>query len=582
MGDALSRVPMFAGLSEEMRAEVVSRGTPVFVRAGSWLLREGDPGHSLYVLIAGRMEVVVEAPDPAVIRVLGRGDVLGELVLLTESPRSASVRAIRDSKLLKLEREDFHGLLESEPVFARSLMRALGEQLRDSRGRSIDTPPIPVSIAIVPLQAGLPTRALAETIVDEIGRWRSVAMFERQPGEEQPRERLASTLDRYERQAEQVVMFAADPGVAAGWTEFCLQQADRVLVLTGERMPSGWTPPDSALAGCDVVYCSPATHSVETVAWHRALAPRVTHLLSLDGRFEAGARRIGRRLTGRAVGVVLSGGGARGLAHVGVLEELVAAGVRIDRVAGTSMGSFIGAQFASDGGPAQIRDRCEEELVLRNPWSDYTIPIVAATRGRKLREMLARVFGARQIQDLQLPYFCVSADLIKSELFVHDRGPVAVAVAASICIPGGAPPLLIEERVLVDGGLFDNLPVETMATFGEGPIIAVDVTAPYSPPMPSVRGRPRVRRLRAAARSAIVGDTAIRPGLHETMFRSIVLGSRDTTEEAKRHADLVINPETSSIALLAFKELDKACELGRQAARAALESSPEFFSGLAS
>jgi predicted acylesterase/phospholipase RssA/CRP-like cAMP-binding protein len=581
VGDALSRVAMFAGLSDEMRAELVSRGTPVFVRAGSWLFREGEPGHSLYVLITGRLEVMVEGPEPAVIRVLGRGDVLGELALLTESPRSASVRAIRDSELLKLEREDFHSLLESEPVFVRALTRSLGEQLRDSRGRSIDTPPIPASIAIVPLHGGLPTRALAEQIVAEIGRWRSVSQFDRPAGPEPPRELLASMLDNHERQAEQVVMVAEQPGVAEPWTEFCLHQADRVLALTSERMPPGWKPLDSTLTGCDVVYCSQATHNVETIAWHEALIPRATHLLSLDGRFQAGARRIGRRLTGRSVGVVLSGGGARGLAHVGVLEELVAAGVQIDRVAGTSMGSFIGAQFASDGGAARIRDRCEEELVLRNPWSDYTIPLVAATRGRRLREMLARVFGARQIQDLQLPYFCVSADLIMSELFVHDRGPVAVGVAASMCIPGGAPPLLMERRVLVDGGLFDNLPVETMSSFGEGPIIAVDVTAQYSPPTPSIGGRPRIRRLRAAARAAIVGDTAIRPGLHETMFRSIVLGSRDTTEEAKRHADLVINPETSSIALLAFKELDRACELGREAARSALESSPEFFSGLA-
>ena len=580
-GEALSRVPMFAGLSDEMRARVLSRGKPVFVRAGDWLFREGEPGDSLYVLVAGRLEVMVEHPEPAVIRLLGRGDVLGELALLTDSPRSASVRAIRDSELLKVERGEFDGLLESEPVFVRSLTRSLGEQLRDSRGRSIEPPPIPVSIAVVPLHGGLPAAEVAERIVEEIARWRSVERFDRPAGAELPREQLAVMLDHHERSAEQVVMVAEEPGVAPAWSEFCLNQADRVLALVGERMPARWRVPDRALEGCDVVYCSPARHSVETAPWHGVLRPRATHLVSLDSRLGEGAGRIGRRLTGRSVGVVLSGGGARGLAHIGVLEELAAAGVEVDRVAGTSMGSFIGAQFASDGGPARLRDRCEEELVRHNPWSDYTIPLVAATRGRRLREMLDRVFGTREIQDLPLAYFCVSADLVKSELFVHDRGPVALGVAASMCIPGGAPPLLLGRSVLVDGGLFDNLPVETMSRFGEGPIIAVDVTAHHSPPVPSSGGRPRIRKLRAALRSVIVGDDALRPGLHETMFRAIVLGSRDTTEEAKRHADLVINPETSSISLLAFKELDRARELGRVAARAALESSPEFFAGLA-
>jgi NTE family protein len=273
--------------------------------------------------------------------------------------------------------------------------------------------------------------------------------------------------------------------------------------------------------------------------------------------------------------VVLSGGGARGLSHIGVLEELVAGGIVIDRVGGCSMGSFIGAQFAAGADADAIRDRCYEELVQRNPWSDYTIPVVAAIRGHKLRDMFDRVFGSAQIQDLERPYFCVSADLATSELVAHDRGPVSHAVAASMCIPGSAPPVVMDGRMLVDGGLFDNLPVETMASFGEGPIIAVDVTAQFSPPTHGSGGRPRSRRLRARVRTAIVGDDAPRPGLRETMTRSIVLGSRDTAEAAKRYADFVINPETSAIGLLAFKELDSARELGRRAAREALESAPD-------
>jgi predicted acylesterase/phospholipase RssA len=136
----------------------------------------------------------------------------------------------------------------------------------------------------------------------------------------------------------------------------------------------------------------------------------------------------------------------------------------------------------------------------------------------------------------------------------------------------------MEGRVLVDGGLFDNLPVETMASFGEGPIIAVDVTAQFRAPTGVRRGRPRARRLRGGVRAAIVGDEQPRPGLRETLFRSVVLGSRDTTEAAKRYADLVITPETSAIGLIAFKELERAREQGRRAARAALESAPDLLS----
>jgi NTE family protein len=574
--DPLGDVPIFATLTDDMRAQLAEQATTLQLKAGDWLFEAGDPGDSLYVVLSGRLEVVMEDPEPTVIRVLGRGDAFGELALLTGSPRSASVRARRDTELLMLVRDDFARLLDHEPGFTRALTTWLGHQLRQSRGLGIETPPVPATIALVPLQLGLPARKLADHLVRELGRWRSVAWLER-PGVDNGDEQEttdAARLDRAERSSGQVVLLADEPDAAGQWTEFCLRQADRVVALVG----SEGIPPRSeipALLGGDVVYCGGSRRNIDTAAWHDAIGPRATHLLPSGSGFDAAARRIARRLAGKSVGVVLSGGGARGLSHIGVLEELVAAGIVIDRVGGCSMGSFIGAQFAAGVDPDAIRDRCYEELVQRNPWSDYTIPVVAAIRGHKLRDMFDRVFGSTQIQDLERPYFCVSADLANSELVAHDRGPVSPAVAASMCIPGSAPPVVMDGRMLVDGGLFDNLPVETMASFGEGPIIAVDVTAQFRAPTRQSGGRPRSRRLRARVRTAIVGDDAPRPGLRETMTRSIVLGSRDTAEAAKRYADFVINPETSAIGLLAFKELDSARELGRQAAREALESAPD-------
>jgi NTE family protein len=578
IGDAMRQVAIFASLTDEMRAQLASRATTVQLRAGTWLFRAGDVGDSLYVVLSGRLDVALESPGPVVIRILARGDAFGELALLTGAPRSASVRARRDCEVLKLAREDFRRLLEHEPDFILALTQTLGEQLRKSRGLTIETPPIPATIAVVPLNPGLPAGELADQLVREIGRWHTVVQLNRadkvDAGDSIASH--ASRLDGCERSADQVVLLADEPGAGRDWTDFCLRQADRVIALTSEWEVPAWLADGADLRGCDIVYCSSERRRINTVRWHQTLLPRATHLLPIDGGFSTATQRIARRLAGRSIGVVLSGGGARGLAHIGVLEELTAAGAVIDRVAGCSMGSFIGAQFAGGAHPNAIGERCREELVQRNPWSDYTIPMVAATRGRKARDMFERVFGSQQVQDLEHPYFCVSADLISSELVVHDHGPVASAVAASMCIPGGAPPVLMDGRALVDGGLFDNLPVETMASFGEGPIIAVDVTAQHSPPTATRTGRPRARRMRAGMRAAIVGDEAPRHGLYETMFRSIVLGSRDTTEAAKRYADLVISPETSSIGLLAFKELDRARSLGRQAARATLEAAPDF------
>ena len=118
--------------------------------AGEWLFREGEEGDALYVIRAGRLEVVAGDGDGSVMRVLGRGAALGELALLTSSPRSASARAARDTDLIAIDRDDFQRLLEEAPEVSLALTRTLGAQLRDSvgvmpqsRGRAGDHRPRP-------------------------------------------------------------------------------------------------------------------------------------------------------------------------------------------------------------------------------------------------------------------------------------------------------------------------------------------------------------------------------------------------------------------------------------------------------
>ncbi len=125
--DPLGAVRIFAGLSEELRGELLGHAERSRLAAGEWVFRAGEPVAAMYVVLSGRLEVLIEQPEELVIRVLDRGAALGELALLTGKPRSASARARRDSELLKLTREAFGELIRSD-AFARELLRALGEQ----------------------------------------------------------------------------------------------------------------------------------------------------------------------------------------------------------------------------------------------------------------------------------------------------------------------------------------------------------------------------------------------------------------------------------------------------------------------
>ena len=169
------------------------------------------------------------------------------------------------------------------------------------------------------------------------------------------------------------------------------------------------------LRGCDLVGWNVAVGSGALDGWTALLDPVESHVVH-ERDLKGGVDRLARRLAGRSVGVVLSGGGARGFSHVGVLEELIAAGIQIDRVAGVSMGAFIGAMFALGMDTDEIDARCYEEWVRRRPLADYTLPRHSLIRGDRAEAMLRRTFGDARIEELDRSFISGTADLRDGEL----------------------------------------------------------------------------------------------------------------------------------------------------------------------
>jgi NTE family protein len=521
------------------------------------------------------------------VRVLGRGDSVGELALLTESPRSASVRARRDSELLLITREHFARLMEQRPEFAAGLTRVLGRQLRDVRHAGLEPDPVPSTITIVGLCANVPVRDVGSYLALHLSQWQSVLGIDDTRArdaangetDDDADAAYARLLDGAERDHQQVVMMAPVPDPADHWTAFSVRAADRLIgVCRGREAPPEGIAGIRRLQGCDLVMTSDGhEQDARLDAWVEALQPRSVRIVPESGGDQGpGIESLARRLAGRSVGLVLSGGGARAFAHVGVLRGLTEAGVEIDRVAGCSGGAWIGAQFALGRSPDEIRTNCFEEFVKRNPLNDYTLPLVALTRSLKGNAMMDRVFGDVRFEELEREFFCVSCDMISSELVVHRRGRLWPAVAASMTLPGYLPPKSIDGRLLLDGGVLNNLPVDVMAATGEGPIIASDVSARYQPPaMRPQRGRrPRTAKLAARLRRWVVGTDALLPGFGETVVRSILLGSIDTAEAAQRYADVVIEPEVAGVGLLEWDRVDDMIDAGRAAAEEALAKLP--------
>ncbi len=499
------------------------------------------------------------------IRELGRGDALGELALLTGSPRSASVRAARRSDLVAISREHFEELLLDSPALSRSLNRVLGEQLRSVRAPVGGVRPRPATVLMIALTDGVPITELAHGLGEALGRHQSVMLLnggEAEIGDSDALAVYGPKLDRAEADHDLVMLDGGSLAAGTPWGAFCLQQADRILAVTAGGPVPAAVAERAELRGCDLVAYDAAPGSGRVAGWADAVVPIETHLVRAGADRAGDLARMARRLSGRSVGVVLSGGGARAFSHIGVLEELLAAGIEIDRVAGVSMGAFVGALFAMGLDPDEIDARCFEEWVQRHPLGDYTVPRHALIRGERARAMLHRTFGEVAIEELARSMICGATELRSGSLVLSRSGPLWEAVGMSICLPIIAPPYVRERELLIDGSLIDNLPVGAMADLGEGPVIAVDVKATFEP------------RAGAGANGARVDAREPRtPSLGETLTRVLLLGSANTSESAARHADLVIKPRAEGVGLLEFHQIDAAREAGRVAAREALEQS---------
>lgn len=532
----LSGLPLFRHAPSDSLDRIAEVTTRVEVPAREYLFAAEERASELHVVLSGRLEIV--SPDGAVMREVGPGSVLGELAVVTDSVRSAAVRARRDSELLSINGPRFQALLRTDAALAFALLRQLGVQLRESA--EVGGPaPAPAVFAVVPFLAEAELAGFWADLVDAFGDLGATAAYNRPPEDGAS---LSRWLAHVEGRHEHVVLLATG---SDEWRSFALRQADRVVVVAGASKP----PQATDLVGVELVFAEPLP-AADVGAWIDAFVPR-SHYHAYPQERRAATRRAARRMTRRGLGLVLSGGGARGGAHLGALEVLAERGYEVDHIGGCSIGAFVGVMAARGWDAERMRDIWVDELVRRSPFSDYTVPRVSLIRGQRAAAMLERIFGGVALEELPCAAFTVSADLITSELVVHRRGRAADAVAASMAIPGLVPPQRHGRRLLIDGGVLDNLPVDIMADAGEGPVIAVDV-------------------MRKPAPEEYEGGRAL-PTIMETLTRATVLGSVERSERGRALAALTIVPDVQAIALRDFGQLDRAAEAGRIATCAALD-----------
>jgi NTE family protein len=567
----------------------------VELNAGEVLMTQGTPGDSAYLSLSGRLRVYIAEDDgaPRMVRELGRGEVIGEMSLYTGEPRSATVVAIRDSVLVRLDRAGFEALLAAQPqvsvVFTRQIIRRLQTQhLR----RPV---PAPVTVALLPISEGVALPSFAQRLAAQLGRYGRVCVVDAAlvssrtgaPGALRQGDaidrRVAMVLDSLEA-AHDYVLLLADVG-AGDWTRRCIGHADELLLLAEAARPPVLHDIERALLNArpqrseaaEILLLLHPAEAVTPRGTKRWLERRpVTGHVNLRPTLDRDMARLARLVSRNAIGLALGGGGARGFAHLGAWRALRARGIEIDCVGGTSIGAAMAALIAADPPPDRAIDIARRAFGA-NPTGDFNLlPLVSLIKGRRARAAVQRsidelVGGPIDIEDLWKGFFCIASNYSQGREERLRSGDLGRALLASFAIPGALPPAIRDGDLLCDGGTFNNFPVDAMREVrGVGPVIGIDLgvrgarrldfdEVPGSWALLLDRLRPRRRRRYRL------------PSLMSYLLNVTILYSVSRQPQARRLTDLYLNPPLHKVGLLQWSRFDAIVRQGEQYTVEAIE-----------
>jgi NTE family protein/lysophospholipid hydrolase len=398
---------------------------------------------------------------------------------------------------------------------------------------------------------------------------------------EEIRHRLVAWCEEQEAEGS-FLLFVCDP-TDTSWTRWCLQQTDRIVVAEMAGATSEIEQIDRAFAGrvvaksavkVDLLLIHDGDPELPggTGPWMELKCRRRHHHVRLGNKIDF--RRAARRMSEHAVGIVLGGGGARGLAHIGVLKALEEAGIPVDVIGGTSMGSVMAAAYARGWSPERILKVASEVFTDSSAVRDLDFPMVSILGGHKLDKVLKSLFGEIDIADLWLPYFCISSNLSEGRMMVHDRGPLWQSVRASCSLPGIFPPVQAEGQLLVDGGVVNNVPMDIMGNqCTGGTVIAVDVSGGGARNLDLGQGEETsgwgllLNRLNPASPNERIAN------IFQILMWSTTLSSKQYLQQLieSGRVDLFLTPPVQEFQLLGFDAYEKLYEIGYEYTRKRLE-----------
>ncbi len=592
----LRRCRLFQGIVPDDLQKIAELVQPREFRSGDVIYRIDEPGDSMFIVARGRVKCFVEEEDGQfqLLEYEEQGGHFGDLALLVGGHRTSTATAVMDTELLELSHERFQSLMMSVPGFAANLSRSLGFKLRGNVGkRASKRRPAVIAIVNSTLRTQALVRPLAaalvdagdtvEVLTDRKRTWPSEGAYlvERIPdsGNHASRtsivhERLTQVVEHHDRVLLDLTQSGVEDSLPSilGQCEEVWWLVDPLFVETAHRNLNCLLAADPKLASrIHLVWILRQSERFPPTTLYDLGVNPLDFKIVLDEDTDSPSleqrksiTRLVRHLHGKRIGLALGGGGARGLAHLGVLRALDRAGIFFDHIAGTSIGALMGAAYAAGWTPDGALEHFAREL--SPPWIVRKLPsgngfymwcmFMLNAWDRKLRPYLHQY----KIEQFRIPFCTVAVDLISGSVVVRDRGDAIDAVLESINLPGISRPILRDGMALTDGGVLNNVPGDLLVERGNEMVVGVDVVTKLAQHFAGNTPDMETHEMR-------------RSGPIETLLRVNEVQNYGLVAMRSGAIDFMISPDTSKFE---FTDFSRAVELAEAGETAAEESIPRL------
>lgn len=561
---------IFSSLSKRTCRRLFTQFEKIELHKNEILFSQGDAADFIYILLSGSLSSILTTAngEQKTVGSIEPGEVVGELGALSNEARPVTVKALTHTILLKLPNEVFVELCRQYPSV---MLEIVNPVITHSQKiiQLLSPKKFRKNIALIPANHQVDLTIFLDILEEHLSSFSSIVLMSDYKNifDNATPDTILHFLEKEKekniKKIRQKFLYLLK-SQKTPLAEFCFDRIDMVYIIANSNSPpvlDNYVTEKiqqfllTLNGNPELILLHPdgTERPLHTAKWLQITPFALHHHIRLN--YHPDYRRLIRFIREKAIGLVLGGGGTRGWAHIGAIKALIEAGIPIDAIGGNSVGAIIAACYAMtnsvDTSLNMFRDLIYSTRDSTS-WRNLTWPIISIFNAKSFTDAQRKLFHDILIEDLWLPYFCVSFNLSTNSEAIHRQGNLYEKIRASTSVPGLVPPMVIDGELHLDGLLVNNLPIDVMKNLlgAKATIIAVDLSG-YTPDKKKYDFPPILTFSQTLlARLGLAHKNYTFPNFIETFLKILLASSMNKTKQNSLAATILVTLDLTRFRLL--------------------------------